>query len=146
MKYVLFSLIAWVTFSCTNTDQQSSVDKQKAIRDTANFTTIEWLDSTNQTIPKITQGEVVEITWKFKNSGDKPLVIADVHPGCGCTGAEGPSKPIAPGKQGVITAKFDSENYPGMQHKNVTVTANNSNKNSGSVDILQFAVEVAPKK
>ena len=146
MKYVLFSLCALVVLSCTSTDQQSSVDKQKAIRDTANFTTIEWLDSTNQTIPKITQGEVVEITWKFKNSGDKPLVIADVHPGCGCTGAEGPSKPIAPGKEGVITAKFDSGNYPGMQHKEVYVTANNSNKNSTNRDVLRFAVEVAPKK
>ena len=145
MKYIVLVVLSAFLISCTHTDKQSSVDKQKALKDSTNYTTIEWLDSTEQNLGKIEQGQVVEITWKFRNSGTKPLVIAEVRPGCGCTGAEGPSKPVAPGKEGVIRAKFDSHGFDGTQHKNVTVLANNSNHNSIEGDILKFIVDVTKK-
>jgi len=113
-----------------------------AIKDTSNYTTIEWLDSTDQHVGKIDQGQIVEITWHFKNAGVKPLIVANVRAGCGCTGAEGPKEPIAPGKEGVITAKFDSKNFPGTQRKQVYVKANNTNRNSVDQDVLNFTVDV----
>ena|SRR5690349_17185225 len=146
MKYlVLVSLTAFL-ISCTGTDKPSSVDKERAMKDTAHYTTIQWLDSTDQSIGKIEEGQVVEISWKFKNSGNNPLVVSEVRPGCGCTGAEGPTRPVAPGKEGTIKAKFNSKGFQGTQHKMVTVVANNSNHNSFEGDILKFSVEVAPKK
>ena len=146
MKYLFILLVASAFAACNNTDQAPKVDKAMAINDKANYTTIEWLDSTTQDIGKIDQGQTVEILWHFRNSGNKPLIIANVRPGCGCTGAEGPTEPIAPGKEGVITAKFNSQNYPGTQHKVVYVKANNSNHNSGDEDILNFTVNVIPPK
>ena len=145
MKYSFFILVTVLLAACSSSDTSASPDKEKAIQDTANYTTIEWLDSTTQNIGKVDQGQVVEITWHFKNSGNKPLVIANVRPGCGCTGAEGPTEPVAPGKESVIKAKFNTENYPGSQHKQVFVKANNSNRNGMAEDILSFAVDVVPK-
>src|SRR6476661_7620692 len=124
MKYLFIFLMASTFVACNNADQPAtaaSIDKEKAINDKANYTTIEWLDSTTQDIGKIEQGQTVEILWHFRNSGNKPLIVANVRPGCGCTGAEGPTEPIAPGKEGVIKAKFNSQNYPGTQHKVVYV-------------------------
>jgi hypothetical protein len=147
MKQIFsFFLLAAVIASCTSTDKPSAVEKDKALQDTANYTTIQWLDSTEQNIGKVDEGQVVEISWHFKNAGNKPLVVANVRPGCGCTGAEGPVEPVAPGKESLIKAKFDSKNFQGIQHKQVYVKANNSNKNSTDQDILNFVVEVVPKK
>jgi hypothetical protein len=145
MKYIFLFLISASIVACTSTDKPSSVDKTKAMKDTANYTSLQWLDSVEQNIGKINQGQVVEITWRFKNTGKSPLIIANVRPGCGCTGAEGPAKPIEPGKEGVITAKFDSKNYPGPQHKQVYVQSNTHSTNGSSEDVLSFRLDVIPK-
>jgi hypothetical protein len=146
MKYLFILFLASAFAACTNTDQTSSVDKAKAINDTSGYTTIEWLDSTNRDIGNIEQGQVLQIQWHLRNSGNKPLIIANVRPGCGCTGAKWTTEPIAPGKEGVVTAEFNSQNYPGTQHKSVFVKANNSNHNNGEEDILNFSVNVIPSK
>lgn len=140
MKYLFFIMV--IGIGCTSADKPAAVATNPK-----DSTTIQWIDSIEQNIGKINQGEVVEILWHFKNSGDKPLIISDVKPGCGCTGADGPKEPIAPGKEGIITGKFDSKNYPGTQTKKVTVTANILNtKFDKGQEQLGFTVEVTPKK
>jgi hypothetical protein len=153
MKYFfLLALTGSLLTACTGNDAQmvsSAEQKQQseaAMKDTANYTTIEWIDSTTKNMGKIQQGQTLEITWKFRNTGNKPLFVSEVRPGCGCTGAKGPDAPIAPGGTGMITATFNSENYPGTQQKSVFVMANNKNKKDQSQDILYFNVEVEPKK
>jgi hypothetical protein len=86
-------------------------------------TTIQWLDS-SKNIGKITEGEKVEITFRFKNTGDKQLVINNVMASCGCTVAEKPEKPIAPGETGIIKSAFNSTGRVGNNHKTITVYAN----------------------
>lgn len=146
MKYLFLLLVSGILVSCTSNDKTVAVDKDKMLKDTASYTRIEWIDSTDQNLGQIEQGQVLEISWRFRNAGDKPLVMQPVQPGCGCTGAEGPTEPIAPGKEGVIKAKFDTKNYPGSQHKQVYVVANNSNRNTPERDVLNFSVDVVPKK
>jgi hypothetical protein len=107
--------------------------------DTANFTSITWLDSTFKDLGKVKEGEVVEVTYRFKNTGTHNLVISEVHAGCGCTTPETPQQPYAPGEEGVIKAKFDSKGRPGPAHKDVTVTANTL---PNSTSLLTFQVEV----
>jgi Protein of unknown function (DUF1573) len=151
MKHLLsiFS-IALLFAACTSTDKQASPSvkektdslNQVAMSDTANFTTLQWLDSTNQNLGKVKEGQVVEIAWRFKNTGNKPLIIANVQPGCGCTVADKPGEPVAPGNTGTIKARFDSKNHPGVQNKDVWVRANNSNKNTPTENQLTFHVEV----
>jgi hypothetical protein len=146
MKYLLFFLGIPFIISCTNTDNKTAFSKKNAedaLKDSANYTSIQWIDPVVQDLGKAKEGQVLEIDWKFKNTGNKPLVIADVHPGCGCTLADKPEEPIAPGKEGQIKAKFDTHGHPGNQFKQVFIRANNSNKNGEGEDVLAFKVDVA---
>lgn len=87
------------------------------------LTSIQWLDSTFDK-GTIAEGEKLEIVYRFKNTGDKPLVIKSAKGSCGCTVPEKPDAPIAAGKEGFIKATFDSNNRPGPNHKTVTVESN----------------------
>ena len=69
-------------------------------------------------------GPEVEVSFRFKNTGDKPLIISDVHSSCGCTIPEKPEQPYQPGDEGTIKAKFTTEGHIGSNQKIVYVTAN----------------------
>lgn len=88
----------------------------------------------------ITEGEQVEVTYKFKNSGGSDLVITNCVAGCGCTVPIWPKDPIKPGQSGVIKAKFDSNGRSGHNEKHVTVM---SNATESTVE-LAFRGEVKP--
>jgi Protein of unknown function (DUF1573) len=105
--------------------------------DVKNQTTIQWIDSV-KTVGKIKNGEKVEISFRFKNTGDKQLVITSVIVSCGCTVAEKPEQPIAPGEEGVIKAEFNSAGRLGTNHKTITVQSNTP----GGISTLNFDVEV----
>lgn len=72
----------------------------------------------------ITQGDVVEHTFKFKNTGTQPLVIERVDVTCGCTTPAWTKEPIMPGKTGYVTAKFNSAGKLGQQKKAITIHSN----------------------
>jgi hypothetical protein len=86
-------------------------------------TTVEYSESSFDfgTIP---EGEKVSHEYKFKNTGNEPLVISNAKGSCGCTVPQWPKTPIAPGESGSITVEFNSKGKPGKQTKRVTVTAN----------------------
>jgi len=112
------------------------------IMDTTQFTTIQWLDS-SKNFGKIEEGQLLEVSFRFKNTGDKPLVIARVQPSCGCTVAEQSKEPIAPGSEGQIKASFNSQGRIGINHKSLNVYANTK----GVQDhVVRFEVEVEKKK
>jgi len=130
MKGILFALIIVGLVACQASDQKSDKkltqpEKANAERDSANFTTIEWIDSTVKDLGKIKQGDVVEVSYRFKNSGNKNLIFTNLHASCGCTVPEKPEKPFAAGEEGVIKAKFDSRGKRiGESRSTVYVTAN----------------------
>ncbi len=61
--------------------------------------------------------------FKFKNVGNKPLVINRVSSSCGCTVPSYPKEPIPPGGSGEIKVTYNT-NILGRFSKNVTVFAN----------------------
>jgi hypothetical protein len=151
MKSIFLFAMSASLIACNVTDKKQNTAvgttagttaDNKMTEDSASFTTLQWLDSVQQNLGSINKGAVVEISWKFKNTGDKPLIIQDVRPGCGCTVAEKPTEPIAPGAEGVIRAKYDSENGSGTIHKEMTVLANNKNRNNGFDNKLSFSADV----
>lgn len=75
----------------------------------------------------VVQGEVVEYYFKFRNVGDKPVLISNVLTSCGCTASEWPKNPIKPSEHGGIMVKFNSSGKLGQQRKIITVLSNASN-------------------
>jgi hypothetical protein len=74
---------------------------------------------------KISQGEKISHSFRFKNVGKSDLVINKVEGSCGCTVMKGwPKHPIAPGEFGKIDVIFDSNGKKGIQNKTISVVAN----------------------
>ena len=61
--------------------------------------------------------------FKFKNTGDAPLIVSNVKSSCGCTIPKKPEAPIMPGENGEIEVKYNT-NKIGRIAKTVTVTTN----------------------
>ncbi|MCO5240685.1 MAG: DUF1573 domain-containing protein [Chitinophagaceae bacterium] len=141
--FLLLAVLSIVFIACQSPENKPAENLNHVIapaNDQEPVTTIQWIDSTfDKGI--ITEGEKIEIVYRFKNTGDKPLVIKDVRPSCGCTVAEKPLEPIAPGKEGSIKAVFDSQNKPGPAHKTITVISNTRPENYA----LTFNVTVNKK-
>ncbi|WP_071843687.1 DUF1573 domain-containing protein [Hymenobacter sp. DG25A] len=78
----------------------------------------------------IKQGDIVDHTFKFKNTGTAPLVISNIGVSCGCTTPDWTREPIMPGKTGTITAKFNSMGKMGMQNKVLTIESNSTAGNT----------------
>lgn len=146
MKQFLFLILATASILSCKTDDKKLKDspltaeqKQQALKDTNNFTTIQWLDSTIINLGNVKEGSNVEVAFRFKNTGTKQLVIGNVSPGCGCTIAEKPELPIAPGEESVIKGTFKSGGQsPGEHRKYITVTSNTNPSNIS----LEFIVNV----
>lgn len=151
MKKIIFILsITTVLLACTSTDKKSGdansnsdstiqAEKAKMMSDTANYTTLQWLDSTFLSMGTVNEGAQVEVSFRFKNTGTKPLVIANVTASCGCTIPETPQQPFAPGEEGVIKAKFDSKGRLGENRKHINVDANTTPSRDHD---LEFTVDV----
>lgn len=73
---------------------------------------------------KITQGEKVSHSFKFRNTGGSDLVISSAQGSCGCTVPDYPKTPIPPGGEGKIDVVFDSNGKSGKTSKTVTVVTN----------------------
>ena len=128
VSFLFFFVAGILLLSCAGPDKTTpSADSHLA--DTANFTTIQWLDSVVN-FGTITQGEKIRLQFKFKNTGQKPLFITNVRAGCGCTVPSYTKEAVAPGATGEITAEFDTNrSTAGNVHKNVVVHTNTSNGN-----------------
>lgn len=81
-------------------------------------------EETEYEFGEINQGDKVNHTFKFTNTGKKPLVLSNVTTTCGCTAPDWPKEPIAPGKEGEIKVVFNSAGKLGMQNKAITIYAN----------------------
>lgn len=153
-KFLLILLISTGAFSCTSSDKKAEnniqdadpikdsilqAERSKVMSDTANYTSLQWIDSTFLSMGTVIEGAQVEVSFRFKNTGNKPLVIANVTASCGCTIPETPQQPFAPGEEGVIKAKFDSKGRTGENRKHISVDANTSPSRSHD---LEFTVNV----
>jgi hypothetical protein len=110
--------------------------------DTTTFTTIEWIDPIEKELGKLVPGKEKEVTWRFRNSGQRPLIIENVGATCGCTIPEKPEQPFAPGQTGTIRATFNGSGS-GFILKQVFVTANTKPSREHT---LVFKAEVTDKK
>ena len=143
MKYFLALVSAAIFIGCDYADKTPGGNGgnghviPKEAFDSSKFTTIEWIDSTSKDYGKINEGQKLDVSFRFKNTGDKPLIIRSVKPGC--TAAEPPKEPIAPGAEGTIRASFNSEGRTGKNSKDIYVDANTKGTQN---HVVHFDVEV----
>jgi hypothetical protein len=129
----LFALIA-LLFGSVFSSAQDAKPQQGAV--------ISWEKATHD-FGDIFQGDKVEHTFKFTNSGSKELVITNVEVTCGCTTPKGwPRDPIAPGASGELTISFNSAGKIGKQNKVITLTSNSV----GTQNQVMFTTTVLEKK
>ncbi len=92
---------------------------------------------------EITEGTYATFVFNFTNVGDKPLLLKDVRPSCGCTASEWTREPVMPGEKGMIKAVFNSNGYGGREFfKSITVTFN---ANENNTEVIFFKGKVKPK-
>ena len=72
----------------------------------------------------ISQGEKVDVTFRFQNAGSAPLMIDRVRTSCGCTAALLSSDILAPGEVGEVEAEFDSTRFKGRVSKTIYLYTN----------------------
>lgn len=64
-------------------------------------------------------------TFKFKNTGNAPLVIHQAMATCGCTVPTYPKEPIMPGEEGEINVRYNGKGkFPGQFRKSIVVRTN----------------------
>ncbi len=128
MKKIIVAFFScFILFCACKQNTEKKFDPEDMMADTTKFTTIKWQDTLINFGTK-KMGDVVNIAFHCTNTGKKPLYLFDVRPGCGCTLVDYTKTPIAPGKQGMIEAKFDTKkSHPGSVHKAVFVSSNTSN-------------------
>ncbi|PHK22397.1 hypothetical protein VF12_38325 [Nostoc linckia z15] len=88
----------------------------------------------------IAEGQKVEYTYKFTNTGTGDLVINNAKASCGCTVPDYTKTPVGPGESGEVKVVFDSSGKGGMQQKTVTITANTEKETT-----LNFKANVTPR-
>lgn len=71
---------------------------------------------------------VVTTTFKFKNTGDTPLIIHQAIASCGCTAPQYTQEPIKPGGKGEIKVTYNGAGrFPGKFRKTITIHSNAEN-------------------
>ena len=72
----------------------------------------------------VSEGTNAVYEFKFKNTGNQPVVISHVQASCGCTTPDWSKDPVLPGKTGFVKAAYSSAGRPGAFNKTITVTSN----------------------
>jgi hypothetical protein len=94
------------------------------------------------------QGADGNCEFKFKNTGDEPLVLSNVRSTCGCTIPQWPKEPILPGQSAAIKVSYDTKRI-GAINKQITVLSNATESSltlSIKGTILQKPDEILPEK
>ncbi len=133
-RTILFSIIAMGLCAACNT--KSSETKTSVSTDT--LTSIKF-ESKTYAFGRVVQGQVVEHTFFFTNTGSVNLEIQEVDAACGCTTPEWTKEPVKPGEKGKIRVKFDTQHQSlGNKTKQVAVYSNTI----PSRNLLQFSAQV----
>jgi len=127
--FFIYSFITLIACNADKNPYENNMGIEPSViaqMDTANYTKILWLD-TLVNIGTIKTTDTASIQFRFKNIGDKPLLIISVAPACGCTIANYSKEPIFPGKEGVVNAMYKWNGQIGALRKTISVRTNTKN-------------------
>lgn len=127
MKILLYLVVLVTTlYSCDVRRKDKVADGSIAAKAEAashDSTTVTIIDEQHD-FGTVKDGEKVHFSFRFVNSGNKPLVISNAQASCGCTVPEKPEKPIMPGDTSYIKVVFNSQGKVGHVEKTISVSSN----------------------
>jgi len=97
---------------------------------------------------RLEEGEMATHTYRFRNKGNKPLVISEVETTCGCTAALLSDSLIDPGGASEIKVTFNSRGRAGDQLKHVNVYTNDPQHKTVGLSIegyISVYLRVSPR-
>ncbi len=148
MKNVLFlvfcMLIASMSFAQTKSVDAKSKAAKPAMEAPADGGPAMELERTKVDYGTIEQDSDPYRYFKFKNTGDAPLVIKHAKGSCGCTVPDYPKEPIMPGQESEIKVKY-ATNRPGPFTKTITLTTNEGEDPKGMKRVITITGKVTPK-
>jgi len=101
-------------------------------------------EKSNHDFGDVIQGDKVEFTYKFTNTGNEPLIITNVQPSCGCTLPKSwPRNEIMPGQTGELVIAFNSSGKFGKLSRVTAVVSNAVNEEAKEI---KFSANVIEKK
>ncbi len=130
------------TGTSESTESSANGDSSEAKKEEQLATTQISFAENSHNFGKINEGEIVEHTFVFKNTGTAPLIIRDAKASCGCTIPEWTKEPVQPGQEGKLEVKYNSSGKEGKINKTVTVFANTEPAETK----LEIEAEVLTKK
>ena len=117
------ALLTIVSCAGSSNNNQQQQAETVATEDVNGYPEIKF-DTAVYNFGKILQGEQTSYNFKFKNTGNKNLIIQKVETSCGCTVPEYDKSPVSPNGTGTIKVRFDSNGKSGTQYKTIKVTTN----------------------
>ena len=112
MKRTLFFLLTITLFAIPQVHAQAVMEMEKTSHNFGKF---------QESVPQT-------YVFKFKNTGDEPLVIQQAMSSCGCTVPQYTKTPIKPGESGEISVTYNGKGkYPGRFKKGITIRSNAKN-------------------
>ncbi len=125
MKKTFLLLFAFFFFTCASVFGQAVLKLDKKVH---NF-------------GEVMRSKPVTCQFVVTNDGDKPLVINQVIPSCGCTATEYTKEPIAPGKNGYVKLTYDAKNQFEGKFSRMAVIYSNAANSNARVRIQGIVVE-----
>lgn len=130
MQRYLFLLVCGGMLAAASCNSSSSGEKAAesatthAGTDSTKGTAVMTFEKMTHDFGRIVEGEKVEYSFKFTNTGDKDLIILNATSSCGCTVPEWPKEPVKPGASGYMKVIFDSHGKDGYTEKAIQIQAN----------------------
>lgn len=140
VRFLLITALVGVGFGQLSCDNRQQAETSKAVI-SEKMPKITFAEKGIYDFGALTEGDTVEHTFAFTNTGQFPLIINNITASCGCTTPEWPREPVAPGAKSSIRVRFNSRGKVGQQNKTITVFANTD----PSMTDLQFKALVNPK-
>ncbi|MDB6137601.1 MAG: papd-like [Verrucomicrobiaceae bacterium] len=106
------------------------------------------LDGDHVDVKPKPEDEVAEVTFSFKNDGDKPVRILNLESACSCLSATLDRAVYEPGTSGTGKAEFKVSTFVGKQEKAITVTTDDPKQPEWIVTFIMdvpAVVDIEPK-
>ncbi|REJ82513.1 MAG: DUF1573 domain-containing protein [Bacteroidetes bacterium] len=91
----------------------------------------------------IKQGADGNSVFKFKNTGNEPLIISAAKASCGCTVPDYPKEPIMKNQTGIIKVHYDTKRVGAFTK---TITINSNAKTETKILTIKGTVEATEEK